>query len=364
MNLHIYLLVLLFSLTSCVMDSEQNRNRSRNYDDYRAIGSDPYTQSYGNTPNGNYRTARERVLAGTYGTQQNIEPQRQEKVEPLPEKKGWVDPNRSIALKYPLGNVPYEEVEALLKQQLSSDGGISYINRFNSVLVLDKPANHEKVKAILDAVVRDAVNIRIDVEFANVKALEEFGISVKHSGIRIDNGGVHLPKRADVSIIDQNARQETNTRQFLTTMSGHAAQLWVTETAVDKQIYNAYRFIPFNNFGGGVVAPVQLVAPAVREVGASLYMRPIYTDDGLVVIELFPVITTEVGGKKQSFRVEKIQTRVTARPGQRIFLGGMNKEMSNFFSSVFNPIGAGKSRVVDIVNIYVTPTVMKVGPPK
>lgn len=365
MKLHTILLATVFSLTSCVMDYEKDNRSSR---DYRTE-NDRYNrydgQYSGSSRSGGYQSARERVLAGTYGTQQQSV-QQQVTQTPKVEKKeeGWVDPNRSIARKYPIGNVPYEEIEPLLRKQLSSDGGLSYIHRFNSILVLDKPANHEKVKAILEAVVRDAVNIRVDLEFANSKAFQDFGITVKHSGIRIDNGGVHLPKRADVNIRDINNRQDTNTRQFLTTLSGHPAQLWVTQTVVDKQLYQDFRFIPLYNIGGAVVQPVQIGAPATREVGASLYMKPIYTDDGLVVIELFPVITTEINGKRQSFRVEKVQTTVTARPGQRVFLGGMNKQMNNFFSSIFNPVGAGKSRLSDIVNIYVTPTVMKVGPRK
>ena len=360
MNYQLLALLLISSLLSCVSQNPPPRN----YDDYRAIGSDPYNQSYGDPRSPGHRSARERVLAGTYGTQQQAQYQQPVKKEEVAEeKKGWVDPNRSIAKRYPIGNVPYGEIEPMLKKQLSSDGGISYIHRFNSVLVLDKPANHEKIKTILDAVVRDAVNIRVDLEFANSQSFSDFGITVKHSGIRIDNGGIHLPERGVIDIRDQNSRQDSNTRQFLTTMSGHPAQLWVTNTVVDRQLYNNYRFVPFTTFGGRAGTPIQIIG-GVRDVGATLYMLPTYTDDGLVTIELFPVLTTEVGGKRQSFRVEKVQTRVVARPGQRVFLGGMNKSMNNFFSSIFNPIGGGKGRVTDLVNIYVTPTVMKVGPRK
>ena len=357
MYVQLFSLLLISLLLSCV-----NQNPPpRNYDAYGAIGGDPYNQSYGNPRAQGYNAARERVLAGTYGSQQQLQYQQASPKEaPVEEKKGWVDPNRSIAKRYPIGNVPYAEIEAMLKQQLSSDGGLSYIHRFNSVLVLDKPANHEKVKMILEAVVRDAVNIRVDVEFANSQSFSDFGITVKHSGLRIDNGGVHLPKSATIDIRDQNSRQDTNTRQFLTTMSGHAAQLWVTETVVDRQLYDTFKFIPFTRIGGRRGVPIQILG-GVRDVGATLYMLPTYTDDGLVTIELFPVITTEVGGKRQSFRVEKVQTRVVARPGQRVFLGGMDKSTSTFFSSIFNPIGGGKGRVTDLVNIYVTPTVMKVG---
>lgn len=353
------LITLFFLFVSCV---NQNPPR-RNYDGYGAIGSDPYNQSYGDPRTSGHKAARESVLAGNYGTRQPQYQQPQRETKAAEEKKGWVDPNRSVAKRYPLGNVPYGEIETMLKKQLSSDGGLSYIQRFNSVLVLDKPANHEKVKMIMAAVVRDAVNIRVDLEFANSQSFEDFGITVKHSGIKIDNGGIHLPDRAVVNVRDQNSRQDTNTRQFLTTMSGHAAQLWVTNTVVDKQLYNNFTFVPFTRFGGRRGTPVQIVG-GIRDVGATLYMKPTYTDDGLVIIELFPVITTEVGGKRQSFRVEKIQTRVVARPGQRVFLGGMNKSTNKFFSSIFNPIGAGKGRVTDLVNIYVTPTVMKVGPRK
>ena len=357
-----YLLIvlsLIFSLISCV---SQEPPRERDYRDYRAIGGDPYDQRYRDPRGSGYQSAREQILAGNYGNQKSQTYQQPARTEKAPEeKKGWVDPDRSIAKRYPIGTVPYGEIEEMLKKQLSPDGGISYIRKFNSILVLDKPANHEKIKTILKAVVREAVNIRVDVEFANSQSLRDFGILVKHNGIKIDNGGVRLPDKAVIDIRDRNNEQHTNTKQFLTTMSGHAAKLWVTETAVDRQLYEHFKFIPFNPFTGQLGHPLH-IAGAVRDVGATLYMKPIYTDDGLVTIELFPVITTEVGGKTQSFRVEKVQTRVVARPGQRVFLGGMNKSSSKFFSSLFNPIGAGKGRVSDVVNIYVTPTVMKVGP--
>ena len=355
-------ILLLFTLTSCVMDYPQEPPRPSDYEaDRNEVARQRYESRYGRT-SGN-RAARERVLAGTYG---QVQPQTRQVQTPQQNvKKEWNDPNKAIARKHPIGTVGYREIEAIIKQQLSPQGNATYIKQFNSILVYDYPANHEKVKMILSAVVRDAVNVRIDVEFAAAKGMSNYGIVVKHGGIVIDNGGVHLPNKAHVDIRGQNAGQTTNTRQFITALSGSAAQLWVTQTAVDKQLFDSYKFIPFIPVGGVVnVAAVPFPMPSIREVGTSLWVRPVYTDDGLVVVELFPVLTTEVGGKKQSFRVEKVETKVVARPGQRVFLGGMNKQTSKFFSSLFNPIGAGKSSYKDVVNIYVTPSVMKVGPRK
>ncbi len=346
------LFLLLLPFSSCVTDSSQQSRSGREYD------RDSYPRSPVTRGSGN-QTAREQVLAGNYGNTTGSTSTVKQTL-PKEEPKGWVDPNQVIAKKYPIGDVNYGDIEPLLKKQLSPEGGMSYIPNYNSILVLDKPMNHEKIKTILDAVVREAVNIRVDLEFNNLKTFQDYGITVKHSGLVVDNKGVHGPKRADIDIRGQSNTEETNTRQFLTTMSGHPAQLWVTQTAVDKQIYQTYRFIPLIPVGGAVVA-IELPPPTIREVGASLYMKPTYTDDGLVIIELFPVITTELNGKKQSFRVEKVQTVITARPGQRVFLGGMNKEMNNFFTSIFSPVAVGKGKITDIVDIYVTPSVMKLG---
>ena len=356
------LVVLSTLFTSCVMDYPQEPPPQR--DRYGTYQDDRYDPRYDrNYRQGDARrSARERVLAGTYGRT----PQVTERPAPLnqvKEDQGWVDPNRAIARKYPLGTTGYQEIEAMVRAQLSQSGGLSYLKNSNSILVLDYPANHAKVKQLMGAVVRDAVNIRVDVEFAAAKGMRDYGITVHHGGISVDNDGIHLPKRADINIRGQQANQNTNTRQFLTAVSGSSARLWVTKTAVDRQLLNAYRFIPFTPIGGiANVVSVPFPVPTVRDVGTSLWMRPVYTDDGLVIIELFPVLTTEINGRTQSFRVEKVQTKVVARPGQRVFLGGMNKQTSNFFASIFQPIGAGKGSFTDVVNIYVTPSVRKVGP--
>jgi type II secretory pathway component GspD/PulD (secretin) len=351
----VFLLLFASFLASCSMDYNKGQSRpERTYD----FSNDQRQEDPRNRRRA-YEVTRDRQLSGSYQQAPSEQSIPEKPVVVAPVKKAWVDPNRDIARRYPLKSVAYQQIEEMVKAQLSATGGVSFIKQFNSILVLDKPAIHEKVKVILDAVVRDAVNVRIDIEFASTKSFEDYGIVVKHNGISVNNGKVNWPDKARVDIRGASGGQQTNTKQMLTTMSGHAANLWVTNTVVDKQIYEQYRFIPFHGrFGGQAIV---LNAPQVREVGTSLYIMPIYSDDGMVTVELFPVLTTEVGGKQQSFRVEKISTRVTARPGQRVFLGGMNKATSNFFKSIFNPIGAGKSKVTDLTNIYVTPYILKRG---
>ncbi|MCH2204661.1 MAG: type II and III secretion system protein [Lentisphaerales bacterium] len=361
MRLSLFALLVLF-MTSCSMDYHKNDSGNEPQYDFSS-DKGKRRRSY-QTHGSAYQSTRERMLSGDYSqpTQQQEVRQESQAVQEAPkepEKKVWVDPNRDIAKRYPIKNVSCDQIEPLIRGLLSPNGGLSYIRQFNSILVLDKPAVHEKVKAVLDATVRDAVNVRIDVEFAGNQSFDDYGINVRHNGIIINDGKVHWPDKVAVDIRGQSGRQQTNTKQLLTTMSGHAASLWVTNTVVDKQIFQQYRFIPFHGRLGG--RSIVLQAPQVREVGTSLYILPIYGDDGMVTVELFPVLTTEVGGKRQSFRVEKVQTRVTGRPGQRLFLGGMDRSMNNFFSSIFNPIGVNKGKVTDLVNIYVTPYVMKRG---
>ena len=360
----IILLASIFAILASCIDSPPPNRSSRDYDREPAVYRDRYGNVYRDRPaEGSYRrSARERMQAGTYGTQPGGTVQRPAPVDQAKEEKGWVDPNKAIARKYPIGTVGYQEIEPMIKSQLSPRGGVQYLKNFNSILVLDYPANHEKVKALLGAVVRDAVNVRVDVEFAATQGMKNLGIEVHTGGITIDKGGINLPDRADVHIDARTARKDTNTRQFLTTLSGSAARLWVTETRVDRQLFQHHRFIPFTRVGGIVGVPaVAFPAPQVREIGTSLWIRPVYTDNGQVIIELFPVLTTEINGREQSFRVEKVETKIVARPGQRVFLGGMNKQTSNFFASIFQPIGAGKGSHTDVVNIYVTPSIMKVG---
>ena len=151
----------------------------------------------------------------------------------------------------------------------------------------------------------------------------------------------------------------------MTTMSGHPARLWATKTQLNQTFHRKFKLIPFNRFGRprGVIVGEEIGTELV-EVGAELYILPTYMGNGLVTVEVIPVISAMDGqGRKRSYRVQKLSTKVTGYDGRRIYLGGASKSMNEFFSSIFQPIGGGKTNYSEFLDIHLTPHVKELRPP-
>ena len=132
-----FLALIVALLASCSMDSANDRPYRTDRDIYQS-SNDRYNRSY-RTRSGAYESTRERILSGEYqqapqqqsGYQAPTQTVQETKKEP--EKKAWVDPNRDIAKRYPIKNVSYQQIEEMIRGQLSPTGGLSYIKQFHSI---------------------------------------------------------------------------------------------------------------------------------------------------------------------------------------------------------------------------------------
>jgi hypothetical protein len=59
-----------------------------------------------------------------------------------------------------------------------------------------------------------------------------------------------------------------------------------------------------------------------------------------------------------------VSTTITAAVGQRIHIGGNNENMNKFFASLLQPTGIGKQKGSKVLDIYLTPHILQVGPQK
>ncbi len=283
-------------------------------------------------------------------------------------RKSDIDRNKRVVKGYDLANLRYDEIKDTLDTIKSKTGSISYVKASNRILVVDVPKVHRLVQDLLRQGAGPIVNVTIDVEFHNLQALTEKGIKLGW-GYKDGTKGpaqwklrtkdpkvVRRPTNVDIGIKHQKKVEAKYTKQSVTVSSGKAAQLWVTSEALDKAALEIYRLLPWRVVGDVVIEGFQ---PEIikREVGSSLWVQPTYMKNGLVHIEVFPVVTYELmKGGVQSFRVEKVKTEVTVKPGTKFFIGGGDKNLRGFMKDVF---GTDFTRTgsTDSLAIYVTPHV-------
>lgn len=276
-------------------------------------------------------------------------------------------PEKPIAKLIQLRELKYEEILAIAKSMLSEEGTVGYIRSRNALMVYDQPRFVEKVRRLVADMDRDPVNIRIEIDFRNEKLLEERGTEVtlnyggkrpaKSPRIVIKDGKVQSPRSVDVRLTDRRTTTRSNTSQSITTRSGGAARLRVATQVADPTWLKEYTLIPLEGPRRG--EPLLFVETTeereYRDVGSALYVEPTYMDNGLIEVEVFPVVTFVEGkGRKRRFRVQEVRTRVIVRPGQRVHIGGNDKAMRHYVDQLFGPDVRRREKDDDVLDIYLT----------
>ncbi len=282
--------------------------------------------------------------------------------------KKWVPPPQLSPKRYSMGDLEWEMIGELIKPLMSPDGRAVPSPKQRFFILMDTDDAQTKVANFLDQIKVAAFNIQVDVEYQNFRSLEAAGIEVRTGPIVIKDGKIKTPKDIEVDITGRKETETTNTVASITTISGHGASLWVSKTVVDHSFLDSYKLCPLNSapviIGNNVVVVQERPQPVLRDVGVSLYAKPTYLENGIVEVEIYPVVTSvDEKGQKQSFRVEKIETRLRVADGARLYVGGVNKEIDKFFASAFGPTGVKKGSSSDLLSIYLTPHVKPVKPP-
>jgi type II secretory pathway component GspD/PulD (secretin) len=271
----------------------------------------------------------------------------------------------------PLMSIDYDTVEAMCRPLLSDKGVMAYEANRHSVLVVDNKEVIAKVKEIIGALDVPAANIRIDVDFNNTGSSAEenldvrvgYGKGVKPNQIIINDGKVIKPKSIAVNATDRHGTQIRDNSQYITTMSGHPATLFVGKTIADPSWLYNYKFLPPTVIVGGgstIIIPSAIPGFVMRDVGAKLMVLPRLRDDGLIDVEIYPEVSYMDGkGKKQAVRVESISTRLTLLDGQRINIGGAVSSNLNFYKNLFGPNLMNRDEKSNILDMYLRASVLK-----
>lgn len=270
----------------------------------------------------------------------------------------------------PLKSLSFTEIEPFCRKLMSPTGTLGYARARKLLIVHDQRQHVEKVRAFVEAADREAVNIRIEVEFLNQGMISETGLDVLFEGRRrsgpevvIEDGKVDWPDSVSIEARRNRGTRARRTVQQVMALSGQPARLWVGRTIPDPSWLQQYRYQSLTAFISGAGCVVAQVPPPEivwRDVGSALYVIPRLHDSGVIDIEVVPAVTYVDGtGRRQAVRVEKLETRVQAVDGRRVLVGGGDQATRDFISKLFGPELFGRTSSRDGLQIYLTPHVVE-----
>ncbi|OVE80658.1 hypothetical protein BVY04_05330 [bacterium M21] len=262
--------------------------------------------------------------------------------------------NERIVKGYDLGSIKYEQIKVALDAVKSHDKAISYIKATNKLLVIDKASVHQLVQQILQQGAPVPINLIVDIDFANQKMLKERGISI---GI----GSARSPRELTIHGRNRSTTHQQNTSIKLMVANQSEAQLWSTETALTTAHLHNYDLLPFQSTikNPKIIKRGKFARPLIRPLGSSMWVTGRLLANGLVEVEVFPVLRyQDKSEKEQLFRVHKVSTKLTLRPGQRMFMAGNSGSMKNFMRDLFASAITSREST-DSLSIYITCQVKK-----
>lgn len=273
----------------------------------------------------------------------------------------------------PLSTVDFETVNQFCRPMLSQGGLITYEQKKNSILVYDTNEVIAKIDKFLRDIDRDIVNIRIDMDFVNTGADEkdrlrietDYGRGKKGNQVVIKDGKVQQPREIRIDADKNRTTTTNNVSQIIVTKSGFPASLWVGKTIVDPNwLNNIKRFLNpvIITNGDGTVMRMDGFPDDFKwaNVGASMKVLPLYRDDGLIDVEIYPEVSFIDGkGRNQAVKVEQLITRLTIAEGQRIYVGGVISGKQETYTSLFGPDFFKRKDNSSTLDMYLTATAIK-----
>jgi type II secretory pathway component GspD/PulD (secretin) len=292
---------------------------------------------------------------------------------------------RNVVVKYepekekhykliPLATLDYDTVNNICRPMLSEGGILTHEKNRNSILVYDTNEVIAKIQKFVREVDREAVNVRIQVDFLGTGSSSRDLIKVErkypkgtkagpNTVLVYKNGKLIKPKEVNISVGKNRGTSTRNTSQFIMTKSGCPASLWVGKTMVDPSWLNNVVIRPnIVVMGGGspIIIPTTDTDFKWANVGASLKVLPHYNDSGIIDVEVYPEVTFLDGkGKHQAVKVQQMVTKVRVRDGQRIYIGGVVSAKKDMYMKLFGPEFFSGRGEMDIVDMYLTATAIK-----
>lgn len=236
----------------------------------------------------------------------------------------------------PFGPMPFEEVEALVKQTLSEEGQFVVVKARRQVFVQDTAERVAMVEALFREFNQVQPNVRIEVAFAERGGEMRGGAVVDYQvggrDFRVGNR-VGLGNGLGVQLERSAVSRNVMSNQFLVVQGGQSASIEVGQRVPFVDYFYRYAF------GLGLV-PAEVRWEAV---GTQMSVRP--TVEGqTILVEVVPVIRALVEGCWQSVEVRSLATTVRTVSGVPVQLGGFEGAGEEFNQNFFRGVSGRGER--------------------
>ncbi|MFA4943929.1 MAG: hypothetical protein WC789_04430 [Lentisphaeria bacterium] len=249
---------------------------------------------------------------------------------------------------YAIQGMAPEEARMVAEPLLSPQGKLGYLPSRNLLIIHDVKPRIEAIKKALAGADLPPMNIRIEVASLESGGRGERGLGVDDLQLRVAPGG---KVRGSARLQGRDTRRTTaaSGRQFITTVNGRPAQIWVGQSVPEPQWVFEY------GCGRGWWRQDWVW----QELGASLWVRPRVLGGNLVEVELYPRITFR-GDRPRSIDVRELATTVVAAAGQPVPLGGLDESRREAYSRI---LGRGSVFNGSSFNLTLTVHLLPLPPP-
>lgn len=242
---------------------------------------------------------------------------------------------RIFKIKYRGTESLYEAVNTLK----SANGRVSFDPNSNSVIVLDYPANIERIATLIDML--DVREKQVEIKVSIIETTEEFLESVGITGAR-----VIIPAEkffAIASFIKNDKNTEIRSEMTVRALSNQPAYIGVVSDAViDEEV---------TVFEDGT----EIIQPLRKPIGKTLEVIPRVSDDGMISLILRPTLSTLEEDTTPYERT--VLTRVEIADGDTVAIGSLDEsqesgESADTFFGI--PVFSGAQRQEKKIVMFLT----------
>ncbi|GAB4240861.1 MAG: hypothetical protein OHK005_03420 [Candidatus Methylacidiphilales bacterium] len=242
--------------------------------------------------------------------------------------------------------MPFDEVEALVKQTLSEEGQYVVVKARRQVFVQDTADRVAMVEALFRDLNEAQPNVRIEVAFAEQGGGNRGGAVVDYQvGGRDFQVGNRPGPRNSVGVQLERSAVTRNvmSNQFLVVQGGQSASIEVGQRVPFVDYFYRYAF------GLGLV-PAEVRWEAV---GTQMSVRPM-VEGQTILVEVVPVIRALAAGRWQTLEVRSLATTVRTVSGVPVQIGGFQGAGEEFNRNFFSGISGRGERSSSTFTITAT----------
>lgn len=231
-----------------------------------------------------------------------------------------------------------DSLQSIVSNLLTNKGTVSYDARTNNLIVVDTPANLEKIADVIQKVDKKLKQVRIDVVIADVS--EEF---IEDIGLRFTRFIIPGGAEAVINLIESRKDASIRSRSFVITLNNYPARLQIAKDIIlgpERIVYPDGIFV---------------YIPQTEPVGNILQVMPQVSEDNTITLYIQPTLSTLEECEQVPFE-RAIATQVVIANGEGIVIGGLDtKENASNRSSLLGvPASSSLNKKAGKIVMFVT----------